>query len=114
MLGIGTIRNVGRGQVQGPPPPHVSCREASDVAPEFLPTVPSLPCLHLWPGGGQKAGRWSQVVGYHAVFIVAWMGLFPISESVPALGRQFPEGTGGVCSFSASTEKRHSKFFVDT
>lgn len=46
------------------PPPHVSCREASDVAPEFLPTVPSLPCLHLWPGGGQKAGRWSQVVGW--------------------------------------------------
>lgn len=60
---------------------------------------------------GDGARSW---VGYHAVFIVAWMGLFPISESVPALGRQFPEGTGAVCSFSASTEKRHSKFFVDT
>lgn len=59
------------------PHPRVSCREASDVAPEFLPIVLLLPCLHLWPRGGQKAERWSQVV--------RWISLYRLHCSLDGL-----------------------------
>lgn len=111
--GIGTIRNVGRGQEQGPPPTHV-CPAGRPLMwlQSFCPqSCHFLVCIcGLEVDRRQRDGaRWCD--GCHCtVFIVAWMGLFPTSESVPPLGQQFPEETGGMCSFSASTEKTHSKF----
>lgn len=65
---------------------------------QSLPAALSPPCLHFWPEGGQKAGRWGQVMGWVSLCLLhdgldghtqpIPEALFPASESVLPLGWQ--------------------------